>query len=263
MLCYVCAVPPLSGKCVVLLRAAGQGGALAAELRALGASLLEVPVIAIAPPEDPAPLRAAIDRLESFDWLVFTSPNAVSAFLDACDEPVRVPIASIGPGTSARLREGGLDVALEATESHQEGLARALIARGVAGKKLLVPQSAIARDALGEALQAADGQVWPVTAYRTVDGEADVAPLVAALDAGTVDAICFTSASTASALGRRIGEASLARRLATGRPVAASMGPIASAALRALGVERIVEAREHTASGLVAAVRQALEQEKQ
>ena len=56
-----------------------------------------------------------------------------------------------------------------------------------------------------------------------------------------------------------IGEASLARRLASGRPVVASMGPIASAALRALGVERIVEAREHTAQGLIDAVRGALE----
>lgn len=263
MLCYVALVPGLSGKVIVLLRAAGQGGALAAELRALGATLLEVPVIAIAPPEDPAPLRAAIERLDGFDWIAFTSPNAVSAFLDACerhapDRPVRVPIASVGPGTSARVREAGLAVAVEAKDSLQEGLAHVLAERGVKGRKVLVPQSAIARDALAKALAAAGAAVTVVTAYRTIDGEADVTPLVTALDAGSVDAICFTSASTASNLARRIGEASFARRLASGRPVAASMGPIASAALRELGVGRVVEAREHTARGLVEAVTQAL-----
>ena len=252
---------PLDGKLVVLLRAAGQGGALASELRALGASLLEVPVIAIAPPEDPRPLEEAIARLDTFDWIVFTSPNAVAAFVEACDRPVRARIASVGPGTSARVREAGLEVALEAKESLQEGLARELAGLGLRGCEVLIPQSAIARDVLASGLDRAGARVTAVTAYRTIEGEADVAPLVRALDGKQVDAICFTSASTARNLARRIGGAELVRRLETGRPVAASMGPIASAALRELGVLRVVEAREHTAAGLARVVREALEEE--
>jgi uroporphyrinogen-III synthase len=254
-------VAPLDGKLVVLLRAAGQGGTLAAELRALGARILEVPVIAIAPPADPRPLEEAVARIDAYDWIVFTSPNAVAAFLEACDRPIRSRLASVGPGTSARLREAHLDVALEAKASHQEGLAAALVAQGVKGAFVLIPQSEIARDALVRTLDGAGARVTAVTAYRIVDGEADVTPLLEALDAGRVDAICFTSASTARNLARRIGGAELARRLETGRPVAASMGPIASAALRELGVARVVEAREHTAAGLARTVREALEQE--
>jgi uroporphyrinogen-III synthase len=215
-------------------------------------------VIAIAPPEDPGPLRAAIERLDVFDWVVFTSPNAVSAFVDACPKPLRARVASVGPGTSARAREAGLEVALEAEDSLQEGLAKALIARGVGGKNLLIPQSALARDVLESALAAAGAAVTAVAAYRTVEGDADLGPLVRALDAGAIDAIAFTSASTARTLARRIGETELARRLAGTGPVAVSMGPVATAALREAGVARVVEASEHTAGGLVAAVERAL-----
>jgi uroporphyrinogen-III synthase len=250
---------PLAGKTVVLLRAKGQGGALAADLRELGASILEVPIIAIAPPSDMGPLRAAMGHLDAFDWIAFTSPNAVAAFTEACEHPVKARVASVGPGTSARAREAGLEVALEASESVQEGLARALAESGVRGKKVLIPRSEIARDALERALEAAGAEVTAVTAYRTVEGDADVSPLIEALDAGSVDAICFTSASTASNLGRRIGAGELARRFSGARPVAASMGPIASKELRELGVTRIVEAAEHTARGLVLAVVKALE----
>jgi uroporphyrinogen III methyltransferase/synthase len=258
-------VKPLEGKLVVLLRAAGQGGALAEGLRSLGAEILEAPVIAIAPPEDPAPLRAALERLAEFDWIAFTSPNAVSALLDASRDASQnrtLPkLASIGPGTTSRLKEAGLEATLEATESHQEGLARALIARGVQGKKVLLPQSAIARDALASLLEAGGAKVTAVSAYRTRESSEDLAPLVKALEAGRVDAICFTSASTASNLARRLGEAVLRERLAGGRPLAVSMGPIASDALRALGVAEILEAREHTAQGMVARVREALSRE--
>ena len=93
-------------------------------------------------------------------------------------------------------------------------------------------------------------------AYRTIESETDVSPLTRALERGEVDAICFTSASTARYLARSIGEAELARRLSGS--VAASIGPSTSAALRELGVQRVTEARDHTARGLVAAVREAL-----
>jgi len=253
-------VAPLEGKLVVLLRAAGQGGTLAQELEALGASLLHVPVIAIAPPEDPGPLRAAIGRLDAFDWIVFTSPNAVSAFAEeAGDRELTARIASVGPGTSERAREAGLTVAIEAKESLQEGLARELVAQGVRGKEVLIPRSAIARDVLERALEEAGSRVTAVAAYRTIEGEGDLEPLRRALAEGRVDAICFTSASTARHLARRIGVAELVRCLESGRPVAASMGPIASSALRELGIERVAEAREHTARGLARAVREALE----
>jgi uroporphyrinogen-III synthase len=248
---------PLAGKTVALLRASGQGGELQQGFEALGARVLLVPMIAFAPPEDPEPLRRAAS--EAWDWIVLTSPNAVAALLGAQAGPPRARIASLGPGTTARLREAGLEPALEAGDSIQEGLAAALVARGVRGQRVLLPRADLARDALLRALREAGALVTDVIAYRTVEGEGDPALLLAAIDAGELDAICFTSSSTARHLGRRITE--LGPHLSRGRPLVASMGPATSATLRELGLAPGVEATEHTARGLVAAVRAALENE--
>jgi uroporphyrinogen III methyltransferase/synthase len=175
---------PLSGKTIALLRAQGQGGDLARGFDELGARLLEVPMIAIAPPEDPRPLRAAIEALATFEWIALTSPNAANAFADALEAaraaaPPR--IASVGPGTTRALAERGLAVALEAEASLQEGLARALVAAGVAGRRVLVPQADRAREALEQALEAAGASVTAVVAYRTVEGAGDPRVLLVAL----------------------------------------------------------------------------------
>jgi uroporphyrinogen III methyltransferase/synthase len=257
---------PLAGKTIVLLRAKGQGGALAPGFLALGARVVNVPLIAIAPPEDPAPLAAAIAAIASYDWVALTSPNAASAFLQGLEATgvppgealTRTKVASVGPGTSARLRESGLEPALEARESLQEGLARALAALGVEGKRVLIPRSDLAREALARELEAAGALVAEVTAYRNVEGEGSADDVRRVLDAGC-DVVCFTSASTVRSLARRIGGREMKHRFDPGRPLAASMGPVASSALREVGVEPGIEATAHTAEGLVAAVLAALE----
>lgn len=253
----------LEGRTVALLRAQGQGGELKSGLEALGARILEVPTIAIAPPEDGEPLARAAREIASFAWVALTSPNAVAATADAVlrehgerarDVLARARVASVGPGTTAAARARGFDVGLEATDAVQEGLARDLTARGLAGVRVLLPHGDQARDVLEKRLAGAGALVTAVTAYRTVEGAGDPAPLLEALAAGSLDAICFTSGSTARQLARRIGEVELRRWLSGRRPLAASIGPIASAALRELGIEPGVEAREHTARGLVAAL---------
>ncbi|MBI3723767.1 uroporphyrinogen-III synthase, partial [bacterium] len=132
------------------------------------------------------------------------------------------------------------------------------VERGVRGKSVLLPRADIAREALARALEAAGAVVDEVSAYRTVEGDGDASVLLRAMDEGALDLVCFTSSSTVRHVARRIGDAELRRRFSKERPIVASMGPIASATLRELGVEPQVEASEHTASGLVAAVRAAL-----
>jgi uroporphyrinogen-III synthase len=258
---------PLSGKTVALLRAHGQGGELARGLEALGARVLEVPLLAIGPPADGAALARAAREARSFDWIALTSPNAVATFAAAVEEAhamparevlARVALASVGPGTTSAARKLGLEVALEASESLQEGLAQGLIARGVSGQRILLPRGDQARDALERALHEAGASVTAVVAYETLDGEGDVSVLSRAVAEGTLDAVCFTSASTVRSLARRIGDMDFGRWFSERKPLAASMGPLTSEALRELGVEPHVEAREHTAQGLVSAVREAL-----
>ncbi|MEO6463368.1 MAG: uroporphyrinogen-III synthase, partial [Candidatus Eisenbacteria bacterium] len=67
---------PLEGRTVVVTRARAQAAALVEALRRLGARVLELPAIEIVDPPDWSPFDAALDRLEAYDWVVFTSANA-------------------------------------------------------------------------------------------------------------------------------------------------------------------------------------------
>lgn len=249
---------PLLGRTVVTTRAATAGAGLADRLRALGAEVVEVPAIAVAPPGDGgAALAAAAGRLRDGDygWVALTSPTAVAELWahlhDARD--VRARVAAIGPGTAAALAGRGVAADLVPPRSVAEGLLAAWpplpdAPAGGARRRVLLPRAAVAREVLPEGLAAAGWEVDVVEAYRTVP--APVPPeLVAA--AAAADAVCFTSASTATHHIAAVG----ADRVA---PVVVSIGPATSAAARAAGVEVSAEADPHDLDGLVAAVLAAL-----
>src|SRR5712692_5934453 len=95
---------PLFGQRIVITRDRGRNEQLAEPLEELGAEVLALPVIEILPPSDPGPLDRAIARLDSYDWLIFTSANGVSGFLDRLDasgrdqRALRAKLCAIGPG---------------------------------------------------------------------------------------------------------------------------------------------------------------------
>jgi uroporphyrinogen-III synthase len=233
----------LSGRRVVLTRAAGQGAAFAALLRAKGAEVIEYPVIEIAEPESWAPVDAAIARLGEYEWVVFTSANAVRAFFGrAGGQRFGGKIVVVGPATRAAVEELGYPVAAMAREFIGEGIVEALAREGVESKRILLPRAAVARDVVPDGLRALGAKVDVVDVYR------NVLPRVAGAWPDRVDWVTFTSASTVKNL------LALADRARLAGVRLASIGPQTSEALRKHGLDVTVEAAEASTEALAAAM---------
>ncbi len=194
---------PLFGKRIVVTRAREQASDLMALLAAEGAEPIALPVITTTCPEDLGELDSAIDALDRYDWVVFTSPNAVDALVQRLFELGRdvralgaASLAAVGPATAERLEGRGLRVELIPEKYVAASLGDALVAQDVAGKRILLPRAKVAPPTLPDALEEAGAEVDIVPAYETVADDKGAAEVRAALEAGDVDAITFTSSST-------------------------------------------------------------------
>lgn len=250
---------PLAGKRVVVTRAPEQAGELAGQLEELGAEVMLLPVVRYEDPEDAGPLNRAIADLAGFDWLLFTSQNAVRFFLkhrgviDATPSAgeARMPqVAAVGPATAAMAREAGFDVAFVASRFEGKALASELGER-VKGCKVLLPRSDRARADLPALLRANGAAVTEVVAYRTIDADLRGSVTVEKIGAGQVDAITFASPSAFHALVRAMGPRF---REAAGRMALAAIGPVTAEAMKAEGYPVHVVAEESTAGGLATAL---------
>lgn len=157
---------PLAGLRVVVTRAARQAMGLLGAFEAAGARVELLPLLTLVPPRDPQPLGEAISQLASFDWVVFTSANAVGPFAERLlgPLPAGLKVAVVGPATARSARERALPVHLEAGTAEAEGLLAALEG-GAAGRRFLLPQAADARPLLASGLEAAGARVTAVAAY--------------------------------------------------------------------------------------------------
>jgi uroporphyrinogen III methyltransferase/synthase len=246
---------PLFGKRIVVTRATQQAPALSEKLRELGADMIEMPATQIAR-LDPAPLRAAIDKISDNDWLIFTSQNAVAIFWEQLLGRGRdaralagLKIAAVGPATAGALLEHGITVDVIPQRFVAEALLEIMRARDdVAGSKVLYVAAEGARDALPMGLREIGADLTVIEAYRSIaDGEG-AEKLARAIEAGKVDLATFTSASAVRGYIDAVGE-----ELALKVP-AAAIGPQTSDALREAGIEVKAEADEATIDGLVSAV---------
>ena len=244
---------PLFGKRIVVTRAPEQAGALASRLGALGAGVVELPTIEIRPPADCAPLDRAIAQLDTYDWLIFTSANGVRFFLDRLDagehdlRKLRAKVCAIGPATRAAVEALHVKCDLMGQEYVAEGLLEAFAAHDLAGKRVLLPRAAVARDLVPAELARRGARVDVVEAYRTVAPE-HLAEQAREVLARRPDCLTFTSSSTVRNLVASAGADAL-----RGIPVA-SIGPITTQTARQLGVEVATQAKVFTVEGLVAAV---------
>jgi uroporphyrinogen III methyltransferase/synthase len=254
---------PLFGKRVLVTRAKEQAGSAAALLREVGAEPVVVPTIVIGPPDDPARLAGAVADVKSgaYAWVAFTSVNGVERTWDAVAAAGLdarafggARLAAVGPATASALAAHGLKADVVARESRGEGLAADMLeAMGPpAGRRVLLPRAAKAREVLPDALRGAGWTVDVVVAYRTHPADPSaVSSLVADLQAGRIDVVTFTSSSTVDNLCDLLGPDAV-RLLA--RPRVASIGPITTATAEARGLRVDVTAAESTLPGLVRAL---------
>jgi uroporphyrinogen III methyltransferase/synthase len=253
---------PLFGRRIVITRPRAQTGALADLLEEQGAEVIAFPTIEIVPPVDASLLERAVAQAGSYDWILFTSANGVRAFfarVAAQGRDVRelaaARLAAIGPETAAELGRWLLRPAVLPADYRAEGLLAALAAEDLRGRRVLLPRAAGARAILPETLAARGAIVDEVIAYRAVPpADADVGGLRAALEAGAVDAVTFTSSSTVRNLLALLGADDSARLLGGGRLAVACIGPVTAATAREVGLEVAVMPAQYTVRALVAAL---------
>ncbi|HZD65803.1 MAG TPA: uroporphyrinogen-III C-methyltransferase [Acidimicrobiales bacterium] len=238
---------PLTGWRVVVVRAREQAPELVAALAAAGAEAIPVPVIEVVPPADGgAALAAAAARVREYDWVVFTSANAVSRFVpllrDARDFG-SARVAAIGPGTARALAAHGVAPDLVPETYVAEALVASFPPAPSGGGRVLVPRAAAARPVLPEGLRGAGWEVEVVTAYRTEHPRPSPEALARAAGA---HAICFTASSTVAGWVRVAG--------GLVPPLVACIGPVTAAEAAARGLRVDVVAGRHTIEGLVAAL---------
>ena len=235
----------LKGLRVVVTRAEEEGGPLSNALRRAGAEPIVAPLIAIDPirqRDDEVPINVA-----TFDWLIFTSANGVRMFVARLDADERSSfrnhrrIASVGPATARAVAESGGNSALIAPEFVAESLANAL--GEVAGKRLLWPRAAAARDVLTTMLRGRGAEVVERVLYDTIPLPVDDA---ARSDILHADAVTFTSPSSVRAFVALFGTAV--------QPRVACIGPVTALAAREAGLEVHAVAAVYTMDGLVAAL---------
>jgi uroporphyrinogen-III synthase len=246
-------VHPFHHRRILITRSRHQASDLADQLEALGAIPILIPTIEIVPPESYAPLDAALAKLETFDWLLFTSANAVDVFQQRRVRSQRPgKIAVIGPATARAVEGIGLAVDLMPPQYIAESMTVALTPFAPNSRMLLI-RAEQARDHLPEALAAAGARVTIATAYRNRTPSGSVSALVSLFSdpAGYPEAITFTSASTVRNLFSLLDGAGL-----TLPPdiTLASIGPITSETLREFGYRPTVEADAPSIGALIEAL---------
>ena len=264
-------------------RARHQAGALSGELRKLGATVIEIPFIEIRKPRSFRPLDAALRNLKDYDWLILTSVTGVEALWERMARLrleaqilQSLDVAAIGPATKKAMERGGIRVDVVPEEYIAESVVRSL-RRRVRGKRILLVRAKVARDVIPRELRMAGAQVDVVEAYETVVPKSSRARLRALLlnPAQCPHLVTFTSSSTVrnfvelladrriqpisrpltrvSSPRRRTKDVSLARISLEGVRFA-SIGPVTSSTLRALGLSVDIEALEFSIPGLVQSI---------
>lgn len=249
----------LAGRTVCITGSPGTQDSLKTALLARGAEVFACSLISIEPPLDTMPLDTALRQLAAYDWMILTSRNAVDAVFqrtvarDGADTIAQPRIAVVGPATAAALEAYGVRASAMPSRFTASEIARTL--GDVAGKRVLVPRSDVARSDLPEQLRSAGATVDAVIAYRTT-ASSDAGPLLELMEARRLSALTFASGSAvrcfADSAAERIDLASF--WTASGRPRIVCIGPSTADVARELSVPVDAVAVTHDSDGLVRAV---------
>lgn len=256
---------PLFGKRILVTRARAQASELTKRLQCLGARCIEAPVIEIVEPDDAyASLDGALAQLQSYDWLIFTSPNGVDCFfarllakgLDA-RALANAQVAAIGSSTAKALLKFGIKADLVPPEYKAEVLVQTLKPL-VAHKRILIPRAKEARQVLPEQLRQADAVVDVVQCYKTAMAQTDYEAVRKMLQQGEIDLVTFTSSSTVKNFLTLVqDQAILPQTLEY-----AAIGPITEATCRKYGLRARISAQVYTLDGLTKAIEEYFSEKK-
>ena len=245
---------PLAGKKILVTRPRELVSVMSRKLREKGAEVLELPAICTVPIPDNALLQKAIKELNTYQWLVFTSPSGVRIFFDelrAEKKDIRalagLQIAALGSGTAKVLESHGLYPELIPEIFDGEALGKALAEKLSGTEKLLIPRAALGGRELIEELQKKGVVVDDIPTYDTLYETPGAVDEKAEFDAGTVDYAVFTSASTVRGFEQAV------KGIDFSKVKAVCIGRQTKAAADALGMETYM-AEKATMDSVVACV---------
>jgi uroporphyrinogen III methyltransferase/synthase len=255
---------PLLGKGVVVTRARQQSSGLVSRLNDLGACCFEFPTIRIKPLDDYAEVRARIDTLDEYDWLLFTSVNGVVHFWNELRRAGRdaralggKKVAAIGPATARELEVRGVVPDFVPEKYVAESVVAGLLERGVQGKSILVPRARKAREVLPDGLREAGCRVDVLPVYETVLADEGRDEILTGLKNGEIHCLTFTSSSTVENFFSLVKPEVLKGFVDQGVVIAA-IGPVTANTLGAYGFSVGIQPEDYTVPALAEAVAKGL-----
>ncbi len=248
---------PLFGKGVVITRPEKQADDLAVLLEREGAEAIHFPAIKIAPPQNWSGLDAALGKLDTYNWLIFTSANGVQNFFNrllVLNKDIRelkgIKICCIGPATAKQVINRGIKVDLVPEKFIAEGILKSFEKINLQEQKILLPRAAEARDILPEGLKKTGAAVDVVAVYETVNSGRKKEELEKLIEANEIDVITFTSASTVTNFLKIMGKDF---RFPPQIKIAC-IGPVTKVTARKAGLNVDIRQEEYTMDGLVQAM---------
>ncbi len=247
---------PLAGKKILITRAREQSAEFASSLKNLGAEGIEFPTIEIRPPLSWDALDRAIQNLNTYDWLIFTSANGVRFFFERLKKkrenlPSSLKVCAIGPATAKELNKREIQIDYIPKEFIAEAILDGFKEMQVKGKKILLARAEKARDILPNGLKEMGAEVEVVEVYRTIKPKGGAKRLKLLLKE-KIDAIAFTSSSTVDHFVDLLKGVDHKKAL---KGVAiACIGPITADTARKRGMKVHIQPKEYTIPGLTQAI---------
>ncbi len=249
----------LAGRKILITRTREQSADFSTQLKKWGAEVIEFPTIEIVPPTRWKELDQAIDRLKSYDWIIFTSVNGVSFFWQRLKErgksshlPPSLNVCAIGPATADQLKRRGVSVQYVPKEFIAESILEGFKKVRVEGKRILLARAKKARDILPNGLRRMGVEVDVVEVYRTVRPRGGSKKLKKLLTEGKMDVITFTSSSTVKHFADLLKKEDL-NKLVKGVAIAC-IGPVTARTAKEWGLKVQIQPKQYTVPALTRAI---------
>jgi len=249
----------LYGKKILITRTREQSGGFAAQLKKLGAEVVEFPTIEIAPPTRWKEVDQAVDRLKSYDWIIFTSANGVNFFWQRLKERGKslrlrpsLKVCAIGPATADQLKRKGASVSYIPKEFIAESILDGFKKRRMEGKRILLARAKKARDILPKGLKKMGAEVDVVEVYRTVRPKGGSKRMKNLLTEERIDVITFTSSSTVNHFADLLKKEDV-KNLVEGVAIAC-IGPVTARTAKERGLKVGIQPKQYTIPALTRAI---------
>ncbi len=250
---------PLFGKRIIVTRARAQASDLVSMLNDMGAECIEAPVIKIVSPSDNSDLANAVENINNFNWIIFTSVNGVKFFFKTlfdAKKDVRalgnIKCACIGPATAKKLKEYGIICDIIPKTYKAESVVEAFSKIEIKNKKILLPRAKKARTILPEELKKMGADVLEVCAYETIPDMSNMDQLSELSEKKSIDVITFTSSSTVKNFKKLIPENKFKNIVEDA--CIACIGPITAETASKNGIKPDIIASDYTIPGLVSSI---------